>query len=425
MLVKHTIMQLYFKIYSDKGSIVKSTKHIRQLVIAGLLLQLGMGIACRSGFAEEGQALSAAFGFNKESEPKKDSKLIVAAQKGNLKDLKVALNDSKVNIDEIGEKSGKTALMLACGNGHKRVVEILLSKGANPHVLAEWGHNSAVREAVKGGHVGVLKLLLRDKREDDHFRLSLGYSLIEAAIKGRNDMVRLLLDGGANPNVLGGVEAQGLVCTYALMEAAANGHQDMVRLLLDNGADINVTGGYTYATALMEAAANGREAVMSLLLDKGADPNIRNTGGDTALDWAKCERHRALIQSFIGKESKLMDAVVNGDSKAVKALIAAGANVNARHKAGVTVLIEAAARGYADIVRALIDAGANVNDRNVYGFTALIRATEKGSTEIVRALIDAGAARDCDSLETAYKIASHYSGGKAEIAELLTAASSK
>ena len=210
-----------------------------------------------------------AFGFPGEEEyKKKDSKLIVAAQKGNLKDLEAALNDSKVNIDEIDEKLRKTPLMLACENGHKRVVEILLGKGANPHVLSEWGYNSAAREAVKGGHVEILKLLLRDKRVEGR-RLSLGYALIEAAIKGRDDMVKLLLESGVDPNVKGSRESN---CSYgetsALLEAIIGSHKGMVKLLLDNGADINMQSGEMSLTPLMAASGTENEALIRLFLDK-------------------------------------------------------------------------------------------------------------------------------------------------------------
>lgn len=392
---------------------MKFITSIKQLVIAGLLLQSGISVAYN-----DGQAIANA--VNKfASNRKEDSKLIIAAQKGNVKDLEAALNDSKVNIDEIGKLSGKTALMLACQNGHKRAVEILLSKGANPHIVSEWGSNSAAREAVKGGHVEILKLLLRDKHVGTHVRLSLGYALIEATIKGRNDIVKLLLESGVDPNVKGSRESDhSYGSTFALLEAVIGSHTSMVQLLLAKGADINMQSDEMSLTPLAVASGEGDEGMIKLLLNKGANPNIRDVHGETALDYAKSERHRALIQPFMNKEHHLMSAVVKGNAKAVKDLIAAGAHVNAGHKNGVTVLIEAAARGYTDIARILIDAGANVNSKDAFGFTALIRATEKGNVEIVKALIDEGAAQDSKSLETAYMMACH-NQSKAEIAGLL------
>jgi len=99
-------------------------------------------------------------------------------------------------------------------------------------------------------------------------------------------------------------------------------------------------------------------------------------------------------------DDKLIEAIINGDAKAVKALIAAGANVNAEvdRDAKVnaedkyrTVLMLAAKRGNTDIVKALIAAGANVNVSKVLGDTALILAAEQDNADIVKILIAAGA----------------------------------
>ncbi len=382
---------------------MKSIKNIKRLVTAGLLLQIGINFAYNNGFMEQGLAIMDA--LNEQSN-KNDSKLIIAAEKGNLKDLEVALNDPKVNVDEIGEKSCKTALMLASENGHKPVVEILLGKGANPHILSAWGSSSALREAVKGNYVGVVKLLLRDKRVvDAHFRLSLGYALIEAVIKGRKDMVKLLLDNGADPNVEGTRESNSSFgSTSALIEAVIEGHKDMVELFLGNDADIDMQGGEMSSTALMVASSKGNEAMIKLLLDKGADPNLRDIHGNTALDRAKHARHRAIIQPFMNKEeSNLMSAVVNGDLKAVKAHIAAGVNVDAKDGFGFTPLIKAAELRCADTVKALMVKVANISHDSLE--TAFMTAVYRGDTEVVKALMVEGANIKHDTLETGYMIA--------------------
>jgi ankyrin repeat protein len=58
----------------------------------------------------------------------------------------------------------------------------------------------------------------------------------------------------------------------ALQAAAENGSEQVVQLLLDAGADVNIIGGY-FGSALQAAAANGGEQVVRLLLDAGADVN--------------------------------------------------------------------------------------------------------------------------------------------------------
>ena len=59
--------------------------------------------------------------------------------------------------------------------------------------------------------------------------------------------------------------------------------------------------------------------------------------------------------------SDLIDAAWNGQTEDVKALIEAGADVNAKRKDGETVLMSAAWKGHTETVKALIEAGADLN----------------------------------------------------------------
>jgi ankyrin repeat protein len=240
---------------------MKSIKNISLLTVAGLLSQVSIGFVYGADrWAERGQRIADAVNF---FGSRSDSKLIEAAKEGNLKDLQAALNDS--NIDEIGEKSGITALMHASRNGCKNMVVLLLNKGASPHIRGAWGDNTALREAVKAGHKEIVELLLAkcvDKR-DASARLSMGYALIEAAKKGDKDMIKLLLDKDADPNIEGTSDSDNvLTSTTALSEAAGRGHEDIVKLLLDNGADVH----------------------------------IRNVWGTTALETAKLRGHKKIVQ---------------------------------------------------------------------------------------------------------------------------------
>lgn len=70
----------------------------------------------------------------------------------------------------------------------------------------------------------------------------------------------------------------------------------------------------------------------------------------------------------------------------VKALVAAGANVNAANRKGETALMEAADDGYADAVRALLAAGADRNMRDRRGETALDKARREHRSNVVSIL---------------------------------------
>jgi ankyrin repeat protein len=273
---------------------MKSIKNIKLLMVVGLLLQVGIGFAYDNDWAEQGQKIQEAFQF---FASKSDSKLIEAAKKGNLEDLKSALNDPTTNIDDIGEESGLTALMHASRNGRKNVVRLLLNRGAHPHIRSRWGDNTALREAVKGRHKEIVKLLLDKRKRDASARFSMGYALIEAAKKGDNDMVELLLDNGADPNVEGTPDSDSnYTSTTALIEASSEGHKDIVKLLLDKGADLNVEQSQSSATALFGASSRGHKDIVELLLDKGANPHIRHIWGATALEIAQRNGHKEIVQ---------------------------------------------------------------------------------------------------------------------------------
>jgi Ankyrin repeats (3 copies) len=87
----------------------------------------------------------------------------------------------------------------------------------------------------------------------------------------------------------------------------------------------------------------------------------------------------------------LQSAAENGDLRAVRALVGAGADVNLADGAGTTPLMAAAAMGRTDVVAVLADAGADVDLRDRLGRTALDRALAAGQGATVRLLIQRGA----------------------------------
>jgi uncharacterized protein len=76
-----------------------------------------------------------------------------------------------------------------------------------------------------------------------------------------------------------------------LVEAAMRGYVDAIKVLLDVGADINARPGGAGMSALMWAAFNGQTDAVKYLLERGADPRLKDIGpgakGWTALDWAR------------------------------------------------------------------------------------------------------------------------------------------
>ncbi len=88
-----------------------------------------------------------------------------------------------------------------------------------------------------------------------------------------------------------------------------------------------------------------------------------------------------------------LDATAAGDIARVRALLDAGADIDALDKHGQTALMNAAHRGDAALVQALVDHGANLNHTAKYRLTALMLAVIADHTEVVRILVAAGADR--------------------------------
>jgi ankyrin repeat protein len=106
-------------------------------------------------------------------------------------------------------------------------------------------------------------------------------SLYKAAGDGDATQVSALLDKGVDVN---GRTATG---SFALNNAAVENHIEVIKMLLDRGADPNVQN-IQGDTPLICATkyAGGKQATVKLLVDAGTDSAIKDDDGKTALDYA-------------------------------------------------------------------------------------------------------------------------------------------
>ena len=118
--------------------------------------------------------------------------------------------------------------------------------------------------------------------------------LVDASIRGCEDVVEELLDAGADPNVKsrhGGA---------ALVQAAFWGHPEIVELLIDRGADINQTSASGW-TPLIAAISGHRDRVIDLLLTRSPDVNVRGEDGRTALTHAVMKRNETVVRELLAR----------------------------------------------------------------------------------------------------------------------------
>lgn len=111
--------------------------------------------------------------------------------------------------------------MYACAGGHQDVVRYLLENGANVEDHNENGH-TPLMEAASAGHVALARILLAHgagiNTHSNEFKES---ALTLACYKGHLDMVRFLLEAGADQ------EHKTDEMHTALMEASMDGHVEV------------------------------------------------------------------------------------------------------------------------------------------------------------------------------------------------------
>ena len=221
------------------------------------------------------------------------SPLHVAALHGQLDALEELLNYPALDIT-LRDKDGKTALELAKNDDVRRELQ---AHGATKE------NDALLLRAADDGDVGTVQRLVQPIEPGSSLRLSFAdathpvtslTALHFAARRGHCDVIRVLLEAGADPN-----SVFNLMGWSPLYSAAYHGHVDAVRLLLSAGADPTVYD-LDGMTPLHVAASKNLQSMISVLLAGGAELEARTHAGWTPLHVAAFNSRLEAVRDLIG-----------------------------------------------------------------------------------------------------------------------------
>lgn len=180
--------------------------------------------------------------------------LVSIAENGFTETARLLLNKCKeCNIHECGD----LALFAASSRGHLPIVDLLVRNGANIHAMSDW----ALYGACCFGQVKTAEFFLRRgiKIDDECLRI--------ASEKGHKDVVKLLISFEIAIFPEEKLIKNTVLKTKTLIDACKGGSLEVVKLLLENGANIHAYGD----EALLTAVVNKHIEIIKFLLENGAN----------------------------------------------------------------------------------------------------------------------------------------------------------
>uniref|UniRef100_A0ACD5W9N2 Uncharacterized protein n=1 Tax=Avena sativa TaxID=4498 RepID=A0ACD5W9N2_AVESA len=217
--------------------------------------------------------------------------------------------------------------------------------------------------AARLGKLDAVRCMVEELGFDVNAGSQEGITALDAAtMDERMDVMRYLLDHGADPNKRANSGFVPLHC------AARKGRDEAAQLLLSSGASVDIA--FSDGTPLHFAAACGTIGVMKVLLEHNADPNKLSEIGGTPLSETLCAADKGLPETIL--------------LKCVKLLVEAGADVNCTTQ---NPLVIATSHGLTNCVKYLLKAGADPNIPQCHcGVKPIELAASSGMRKLVELL---------------------------------------
>ena len=335
----------------------------------------------------------------------------------------------EVDVNKASE-SGITPLLMVAEVGWTDVMKKLLNRGAHVDAApkgktaeeAKIAGSTPLIGATKYNNPEAVKLLLQHRANPNHQNQSGISALMLASEQGFFDCVRNLVEGGADVELAPSGKtalSMNLSGQTPLFCAAKEGHLEIVKYLLDRGANPNATNHYG-VSVLWIPCQRGLTSIVELLLKRGANPEIapsgpeaeeRSISGWTPLYAAIKSRQYPVVKlllnhnanpnavTSLGSTPFLLASEI-GDLEVIKCFVEHGADLDYSPSGkeadelnitGQTALFMATLKEQNDVVQYLIEKGSKVNVKNRYGVSPLLLCAEGGNETLVKLLVSVGA----------------------------------
>lgn len=338
-----------------------------------------------------------------------------------------------MDLQALDPHRGRCALHLAAECGDVELIRLLLDHGADVNdPMYQVNHGLIGAACQSDSQFEITKMLLEAGAPFDDEKMP--FVLIDAARDGKMDMVKLLIQYGADVNRMEDMNAP-------ITEAVLSSQVETLRLLIKHGADVNVRSDFYERTPLIDALhrhfnendPNGPVMAMilleagadisycdkdqrtalhlvpppqvaSILLSKGAKVDTVDSFNQTPLSIAVNEEnidtvrlllvHGADPNHLANSTPMLHSAISDGNEGIAKLLFQYGADPDAVDEYGINALQLAAQANYKELLELIMRSDTDINQSGKSGWSALMFAADAGHTDMVSLLLDKGADPD-------------------------------